>query len=373
MRFSISVPVGSWTPQLRFALRSLARQRPRPAVALLDASGDTRVAALADAFDDLLAYRRHGPDEGQAAAILEGWERAPGDVLGWLNADDFLAPDALARAAEALERADVAFGHSVVLSGEDAIMGWHPAVSGELSTLMRACPVSQPSCFFKRAATEAAGGLDPTLAFTMDWDLWKRLALAQARFGFVDAALSAVHWGRQTKTASLGSGRLREIARVLRRTETPLTTAKSLSGFLIHTISHYVLPAGMARPIRRLGATLLGPRAPTPVHGVGSSGRLGERGDLPLFHERDAPAVGLLVHVAQREGAGWLRWRLEDAAGRVLDEAISQPGGAVRLDGPIPAGQAFALRFERRGVGPFWLNRVEWASDPRRIAAPEAL
>ena len=70
--FSISVPIGAWHPLLPDCLESLAIQTPRPNVALLDASGDPRVAQAAERYDDLIVYRRHGPDKGQSDAILEG-------------------------------------------------------------------------------------------------------------------------------------------------------------------------------------------------------------------------------------------------------------------------------------------------------------
>src|SRR6266849_8649816 len=47
-----------------------------------------------------LAYWRSSPDGGQTAALREGFERATGEVLGWLNSDDWLEPGALRTVGE---------------------------------------------------------------------------------------------------------------------------------------------------------------------------------------------------------------------------------------------------------------------------------
>jgi glycosyltransferase involved in cell wall biosynthesis len=41
------------------------------------------------------------PDGGQTDALINGFTRATGDILGWLNADDVLEPGALERVAQA--------------------------------------------------------------------------------------------------------------------------------------------------------------------------------------------------------------------------------------------------------------------------------
>ncbi len=220
--FSIAMPIGSFHPFLADSLASLLAQKAKLNIAFLDASGDPRVKALADRFDDRLHYRRHGPDGGQSDAILEGWKHAPGDVLGWLNADDILYPDALEKALERFQREpelDVVYGHSAILDEHGRMTGYHWAVEPPGPRLLEAGIVSQPSCFFRRDAYERAGGLNADLHYTMDWDLWIRLYKSGAKFGFTDDVMSMVLWGDDTKTSSFNIERRRELRAIARRKE----------------------------------------------------------------------------------------------------------------------------------------------------------
>jgi glycosyltransferase involved in cell wall biosynthesis len=51
-------------------------------------------------YEKYFAYWRTHPDDGQSAAIIEGFQKSTGDILCWLNSDDFLAPGALALVGE---------------------------------------------------------------------------------------------------------------------------------------------------------------------------------------------------------------------------------------------------------------------------------
>lgn len=232
IRFAIAIPVGAWHDSLSATFESLAMQDPKPEVALLDASSDPRVAALADSFGDLFAYRRHGPDAGQTAAIAEGWASLNGDVLNWLNMDDALMPGALAAVARAFADnpdADIVYGHSIVLDEEGALRGAHPAVDpARLTDLPRDCVISQPSCFTRRSAIERAGGLNDHFHYVMDWDLWTRLYRTGAKFHFIDAYLSQVVWAQETKTADFNLRKLGEMFEIVGRTRHPAWIAKTL-------------------------------------------------------------------------------------------------------------------------------------------------
>jgi len=161
------------------------------------------------------------PDEGQAAAIREGFAEISGDVVAWLNADDYYFPNVLERVASCFEenpQLDVIYGDAVHVTPEGFFLSYFPAIQEfNLQDLMRSCFICQPACFVRRSAYEAAGGVDPALHYTMDWDLWCRLAINGARFFYLHDVLSAVRYYPGTKTLSGNKLRYMEIWRIEKR------------------------------------------------------------------------------------------------------------------------------------------------------------
>ncbi len=220
LKFACAIPVGAWHDLLPTTLESLARQSEPLEVALLDASGDPRVAEAADASDLEFVYRRSGPDNGQAAAIAEGWRETSADIIFWLNADDRLTHDALSRVAKAFaasDTPDVVFGNSDFIDKSGAVSGQHDQVADATDILLRSNTISQPSCFARREAVKNAGGVDESLHYVMDWDLWTRLYQNGARFRRLDQTLSQVYMGDDTKTGLVSQQRLFEVFSLVNR------------------------------------------------------------------------------------------------------------------------------------------------------------
>lgn len=297
LTFALAMPIGpsdSGYPLLEQALVSIAAQSISVRLAVLDASGDPGVAALLDRFAQLISHRRTGPDDGQAAAIQEGWDALSGDVYGWLNADDLLYPGALAAAAARfgqLPGADVVTGQSLFFSlrGEDIIYrGLHPEARPPDGALSRTNTISQPSTFVRAGALQAVHGLDTTRHYTMDWDLWLRLQDKGAQFVFDKAPYSAVFMESGTKTAEFGHRRRQEISALVASRAGHLAAWKSLFAFwLTHKAEAEALPGrGMFTWLRetlqqrRTGS--VGPPASDPAV-------------WPLIHYGSGPASGLRV------------------------------------------------------------------------------
>lgn len=293
--FAISVPVGAWHPVLPETLESLASQGADVQIALLDASEDPRVKALAEKYCERLAHVRHGPDLGQSDAILEGWAAVGGDVLGWLNADDVLAPDALAKVKQTLvarDAPDVVTGHSVVSDENLRLTGYHWAVEPPTDKILRECTISQPSTFFRRSAHDHVGGLRRELQYTMDWDLWIRFWREGCRFAFVDDVLSRVLWGADTKTGQFNRARRAELDRLISANQSVRARFNSRLGFAVH---HF-----LEKPLfRRFAPVVRGRMAPhlQPISGLGADGEVFQRAEIPVFHFRREPAVSIRLEL----------------------------------------------------------------------------
>ncbi|MBB5520084.1 glycosyltransferase [Amphiplicatus metriothermophilus] len=345
LSFSIAVPVGGYHPFLPRNLASLSAQHAALQVSLLDASGDPRVRDVADRYGALLAYRRHGPDAGQSAAIIEGWANTPGEILGWLNADDILMPGALARAEAAFRRdpsLDMVYGHSVILDDAGRMIGYHWAVEPQEERILETNVISQPSCFFRREAYERAGGLDRDLHYTMDWDLWVRLFKSGAKIGFINAPLSMVLWGRETKTASFNTRRRAELARLIDAHASGGRRRRTFRGFAVQAFLDRLNPGFPKDSLLHF----LHRRSPS-IYGVRADGWIESKARLYLAHYDDTPKRGVeIVFARAARGA-----RLEcdkivarvDADGRALKAIFEQPieaGQTVVLDIALPQGGA---------------------------------
>ena len=118
----------------------------------------------------------------------------------------------------------------MLLDGAGHFYGFHPGVGPPDHRLLRSNPISQPSTFARRSAVEAVGGLDLSLHFTMDWDLWVRMFTYGARFVSEPSCLSGVRIEAGTKTMGFGRARRSEILRVIRPHTSRVRQAKVLAG-----------------------------------------------------------------------------------------------------------------------------------------------
>ena len=118
------------------------------------------------------------PDAGQTDALVKGFARATGSVFAWLNSDDTYLPGALQAADAALRAAPgcaLVYGDARYVEASGAAVGNYRCREFDLLGLASANIICQPAAFFRREAYLAVGGLDATLRYVMDYDLWIRI------------------------------------------------------------------------------------------------------------------------------------------------------------------------------------------------------
>jgi glycosyltransferase involved in cell wall biosynthesis len=143
-------------------------------------------------------------DRGQTDAILKGFGMAEGVILSWLNSDDTLLPGALYRIVERfleLPSTGLVYGKVRYIDGEGRAVGevdTGPTDHEKLAVLNQIC---QPGAFFRRSEYDAEGGLDPSLHYVMDHDLWIRMTL-RAEPAFLPEFLATYRLHGESKTTA---------------------------------------------------------------------------------------------------------------------------------------------------------------------------
>ncbi len=116
-------------------------------------------------------------DEGQADALQKGLEMSTGDIIGWINSDDYLEADILQFVADFFESSDadwIVGNLSFVYDNKEIVGAKSPKISKK-SLLSNPDILRQQGTFFKKQFLMNAGGIDKKYDLTMDLDLWFRL------------------------------------------------------------------------------------------------------------------------------------------------------------------------------------------------------
>ena len=119
------------------------------------------------------------PDKGQADALNKGLRMATGELVGWINSDDFYAEGVFQRVADIFGDQSVRWTIGDVVDYYDK-SGAESYVSSETITyqaLIRNPDIlRQPGAFFRSELIRKAGGWNAEFYMVMDFDMWLRMA-----------------------------------------------------------------------------------------------------------------------------------------------------------------------------------------------------
>lgn len=156
--------------------------------------------------DNTLAILRQYPsvrwqwesDCGQSDAINRGFLRSSGDLVGWLNADDYYLPgglSAIALAAAEHPEADVFHGDCVFVNGEGSITRSKVEHEFDPDILFYfGCYIPSTATFFRRRVIERGYLLDCDFRVCMDFEYFVRLAGSGFQFHYVPQFVAAFRW-----------------------------------------------------------------------------------------------------------------------------------------------------------------------------------
>ena len=206
---SIVMPTLNQRPFIDVAVRSVFSQQGVGELIVADGGSSDgtlqSLESLAAAHPGQLHWISES-DSGPAQAVNRAVARARGEVVGWLNSDDLLAPGSVQRSMAALSSllgSVMVYGEGEHIDADGASLGRYPTLppSTPIDAFAQGCFICQPTVFFRRDAFLAVGGLDEALRTAFDFDLWLRMFKAYpGRIAFVPQvqAQSRLHAGSIT-------------------------------------------------------------------------------------------------------------------------------------------------------------------------------
>lgn len=210
-RICVVTPSFNQAPYLERTIRSVLDQGyPNLEYIIIDGGSTDGSVDVIKRYEDKLTYWVSEPDNGQTHALNKGFARATGDFLCWINSDDFF-----------LEGSFVAFAETAMKHPEaDWFMGKIEVVDEYGTSLKNVVPrynskqkwyafvatrqfdteLQQPATFFSKRAWMAAGELDESLRYVMDFDYWGRLAYLGFRPVTIDYDIAGFRMHGESKT-----------------------------------------------------------------------------------------------------------------------------------------------------------------------------
>ena len=182
-----------------------------------DDSGD-----ILSRYAERLTYWESVPDRGQAHAINKGLQRAEGEILGWLNADDLLIPETVSRAVRIFSshpRVDVVYGRLKRIDATGIRVPTPDLPKDEITfskaSVIGESVVNQPGSFWRRPLMDQVGLLDESLQYCLDYEYWIRMALAGAEFLRLSETVAYFRLSADSKTVSQATAMAEEQLTVL--------------------------------------------------------------------------------------------------------------------------------------------------------------
>jgi glycosyltransferase involved in cell wall biosynthesis len=227
MRSTAVIPTFRRQDRLRDAIASVLRQK-RPIDELIVVAADpAEREAIARMVDELGGGDRGRVVSGETCLLGGvarnlGWRQASGDVILFLDDDDYWSEDKVAdhMAAHEADSADAVYSGVWYVFGDQQTLlerRARPVEQDMLAgmTIDGFCPPTTSCVSVTREALSAVGGFDEKLPSYQDWELWYRLAQTKRKFVSVPQPLTYFVQHEESRVSLNGEKRLQAAELVL--------------------------------------------------------------------------------------------------------------------------------------------------------------
>jgi glycosyltransferase involved in cell wall biosynthesis len=234
-RISIITPSYNQGHFIEETIRSvLLQDYPNLEFIIIDGGSDDNTCEIIKRYESWITYWVSEADEGQTHAINKGLKKSTGDIIAYLNSDDYYLPKTLFKVAEAFikfPQTDLLHGKCRYVNDKGHKIGEQ---LGNIQTVEEILDLwgvwwngrqfVQPEVFWSKRITDKVGAFNADLHYVMDFDYWCRIIMTNGVVTTICDELSCFRFTNQQK-----SNDSRKVADELRRVVQPLLWNNSTS------------------------------------------------------------------------------------------------------------------------------------------------
>lgn len=208
MRVSIITPSYNQAAFLEETMLSVLNQTyPDIEYIVVDGGSTDGSVEIIRKYTDRLAHWESRKDKGLYDAVNQGWSRATGEILSYLNSDDVLVSNAVETVVDLFSKnpeVDVLYGDAKVIDEKGGFLYDFPSRKLDLTTVFKTWedPIRQPSAFVRRRVFERFGGFDDSYHFCGDFHYWIHIS-GGVNFLHVPVVLSYARLHAHSKTSTI--------------------------------------------------------------------------------------------------------------------------------------------------------------------------
>jgi glycosyltransferase involved in cell wall biosynthesis len=222
-RLSFVIPTLNYAAFLPRCLEAcLAQQVEDAEILVVDGGSTDGTQALLAGYGDRIRWISE-KDRGQSDAINKGVRLARGEIVAWINADDYYSsPDVLRSVLARFDAdpdLDIVYGDGLLVDAAHQPVRSLPAqrdLTPRRILLFAGMVVSQPALFFRRSLFLEIGGVDEKLHLAMDYDLWIRLFERARHVTYLPRVLATTTSHHDAKTIRYMLRQVHEVLRIKR-------------------------------------------------------------------------------------------------------------------------------------------------------------
>jgi len=203
-KISIVTPSFNQGQYIEETIRSVLLQGyPNYEYLIIDGGSTDDTIAIIRKYEKWISYWCSEKDNGQASGINKGFKMASGDIIAWINSDDFYQKNVFLTVALNFAKGDFDFlyGNINIVNEESEVVKRSNVSKYNIIDKFCYMVVPQPACFWRYKVFSTEGYLDENYHYHFDSEYWIRCSLKN-KFFYINDILSSFRLHTYSKTVN---------------------------------------------------------------------------------------------------------------------------------------------------------------------------